>query len=102
MRRESSSFDLLHVALGQLGIGGRAGFGLAIDHRQGDEIGEAKWFDISLDRLRWPTPSPIQEVVAAPMRAAGGAFGSSMTFSRVAIALAVRAFAASFTSWMTC
>lgn len=66
MRTGTLSFGLIHVALDQLGIGGRASFGIAIGHRQGDQIGEAEWFDISLDRLRWPTPSPIQDSRARP------------------------------------
>jgi hypothetical protein len=53
--------------------------GLAILHTQSDEIGKAEWFDIP-QTTALADPHPLSKtVVAAPTRAAGGAFGSSIT-----------------------
>ena len=60
------SFDLPRVALDQLALGERASLGLTVRHRQGDEVGEGERFAISLDRLRWPTPSSIQDGYGSP------------------------------------
>ena len=66
--RQANHAKSCHVALDQLALGGRAGFGFAIDHRQGDEIGEGERIAISFHRPRGPIYLLSKTVVAPPIQ----------------------------------